>query len=64
MNLVSLPILYSMPGPGELVVIFLVVFFLFGAKRLPEIARGFGQAIREFKNTLSGIEKDSEEKNK
>jgi sec-independent protein translocase protein TatA len=33
----------------ELIVIFLIVFLLFGAKALPEIARGLGQAIRIFK---------------
>ena len=42
----------SMPGPLELVVIFLVVFLLFGAKRLPEIARGLGEGIKEFKKAI------------
>jgi sec-independent protein translocase protein TatA len=42
----------SMPGPLELVVIFLVVFFLFGAKRLPEIAKGLGEGIKEFKKAI------------
>ena len=36
-------------GPGELIVIFLIVFLLFGPKALPEIAKGLGQAIRAFK---------------
>lgn len=36
-------------GIPELVVIFLIVFFLFGAKRLPDIAKSVGQALREFK---------------
>lgn len=44
----------SMPGPLELVLILLVVLLLFGAKRLPEIARGVGEAIREFKKSISG----------
>jgi len=39
----------SMPGPLELVVILFVVVLLFGAKRLPEIARGLGEGIKEFK---------------
>jgi len=42
----------SMPGPLEFVVIFLVVFLLFGAKRLPEIARGLGEGIKEFKKAI------------
>ena len=49
----------SMPGPFELVMIFAVVLLLFGAKRLPEIARGVGEGIREFKKSLSDIKKDS-----
>jgi sec-independent protein translocase protein TatA len=39
-----------MPGHTELIVIALVVFLIFGAKRLPEIGKGLGGAIREFKN--------------
>ena len=42
----------SMPGPLEVVVILLVVLLLFGAKRLPEIGRAFGEGIREFKKSL------------
>ncbi|MBI4115644.1 MAG: twin-arginine translocase TatA/TatE family subunit [Candidatus Omnitrophica bacterium] len=47
-----------MPGPMELVLILLVVLLLFGAKRLPEIARGIGESIKEFKKSISGIDKD------
>ncbi|MGH7197772.1 MAG: twin-arginine translocase TatA/TatE family subunit [Candidatus Omnitrophota bacterium] len=39
----------SMPGPGELVIIFLIVLLLFGASRIPQIARSLGEAIKEFK---------------
>lgn len=58
MNLLTLPLLFSMPGPMELVLILLVVLLLFGAKRLPEIARGIGESIKEFKKSISGIDKD------
>lgn len=40
----------------ELVVIFLVVFLLFGAKNLPEIAKGLGKGIKEFKNALKSMD--------
>ncbi|OGW84385.1 MAG: preprotein translocase [Omnitrophica bacterium RIFCSPHIGHO2_02_FULL_46_11] len=43
-----------MPGPMELVLIFLLVLLLFGAKRLPEIVRGMGEAIREFRKSITG----------
>ena len=41
------------PGPIELTLIGLAVLVLFGAKRLPELARGVGKGIREFKTTLT-----------
>ena len=50
----------SMPGPFELLVIFLVILLLFGAKRLPEIGSSLGKSIRDFKKALSGD--DSQEK--
>ena len=40
-------------GAQELLLIFLVVLLLFGAKRIPEIARGLGKGIREFKGALT-----------
>jgi len=43
-------------GMGELIVIFLVVLLLFGAKRLPEIGSSLGRGIREFKSSIREIE--------
>jgi len=40
-------------GIGEMLVIFLVVLLLFGAKRLPEIARSLGTSIFEFKKAVN-----------
>ena len=39
-------------SPGELLLIFLAILLLFGAKRLPELARGLGKGIREFKTAM------------
>jgi sec-independent protein translocase protein TatA len=39
-------------GPAELVLILLIVFFLFGAKRLPEMGKGIGEAIKGFKSSI------------
>ena len=44
----------AMPGGWELVVISLVILLLFGAKKLPELARGLGQGIKEFKGAVDG----------
>lgn len=45
-------------GMQELVVIFLIIFLLFGAKNLPEIAKGLGKGIKEFKNALRSMNDD------
>ena len=39
-------------GTGELLIIFLVILLLFGAKKLPELARGLGKGINEFKDAV------------
>ncbi len=43
-------------GTGEIILIFLVVLLLFGAKRLPEIGSSLGKGIREFKSSMSEIQ--------
>ena len=39
-------------GVQELLVIFLIVLLLFGAKRIPDIAQGLGRGIRDFKKAM------------
>lgn len=39
-------------GPLEIILILVVIALLFGAKKLPELMRGMGQGIREFKNEV------------
>ncbi len=39
-----------------MIVIFVLALMLFGGKKLPELARGFGKAMREFKRAASGVE--------
>ena len=39
-------------GMGELIIIFLVVLLLFGANQIPKVAKGLGQGLREFKQTV------------
>ena len=41
-------------GMGEIVLLIVLALVLFGAKRLPEVGRAAGSAIREFKSALSG----------
>lgn len=45
-------------GGPELLMIMFVILLLFGAERLPDLARGFGRAVREFKKATSGVEQE------
>ena len=49
-------------GPMEIILILLIVLLLFGAKKLPELARGIGQAAREFRKVSQEEEKKEEPK--
>ena len=46
-------------GLPELLVILVIIFLLFGAKRLPEIGKGIGEGIRNFKGAMKKDDKDS-----
>ncbi len=46
-------------GLPELVILLIIIFFLFGAKRLPEMGKGIGEGIKNFKRSIKGD--DSEE---
>ncbi|MBU0693451.1 MAG: twin-arginine translocase TatA/TatE family subunit [Candidatus Omnitrophica bacterium] len=48
-------------GMGELIVILLIILVLFGAAKLPEIARALGKSIKEFKKAGKEIKDDIEE---
>ena len=43
------------PGPGELLIIFVVALLLFGSKNLPKIARGLGRAMEEFRRAARQV---------
>lgn len=53
-----IPTALSMPGGGEWVVIFLIVVLLFGANKIPELARGMGKAFREFNKARSEFDNE------
>ena len=42
-------------GPWEIVLIILVIILIFGGKKIPELARGLGKGLREFKKTTREI---------
>lgn len=47
-------------GPPEIILILLVLVLLFGAKKLPELARGSGRALRIFKSETKGLMDDDD----
>ena len=56
--------LFGPVGPTELLLILLIVVIIFGARRLPELGKGIGEGIRNFKKSIAGKEKESEEEKK
>ncbi len=67
MNPALIPGLGSV-GPTELIILLTIILLLFGAKRIPELAKGLGSGVREFKKGTSGkgepdeVKKDEKEK--
>ena len=47
-------------GAGEIIIIALIVLLLFGGKKIPELMKGLGKGVRNFKEGMNNIEKDIE----
>lgn len=45
-------------GTPEIIIIFVIIFLLFGAKKLPELARGIGKSLGEFKKAKNEFENE------
>jgi len=45
-------------GTGEIIIIAIVVLLLFGGKKIPELMKGLGKGIKNFKEGVNGIEDD------
>jgi sec-independent protein translocase protein TatA len=53
-------VLFDNIGGSELLVVMLVLFLFFGPKKLPEVGKNLGKAVREFKNAMRGVKEDLE----
>jgi sec-independent protein translocase protein TatA len=51
-------------GIPELLLIFGIVLLLFGARKIPEVGRGLGKGIKNFKEALSGVSSEGDEEKK
>ncbi len=49
-------------GPTELIVIIVVFVLLFGGKKIPDLAKGLGEGIRNFKNSVKSGEEPKDDK--
>jgi len=54
-------LVFGMPGGWELVIIVFMIILLFGAKKIPELAKGLGKGIREFKDASKEIKDEIED---
>jgi sec-independent protein translocase protein TatA len=48
------------PGPLEIVIVLVIVLVIFGPKRLPDLGRSLGRGMREFKDSVTGKDKERE----
>ena len=54
-------ILLGMPGPLEIIIIVILILLIFGGRKIPELMRGLGQGLQEFKKaTKESKDKDKE----
>jgi sec-independent protein translocase protein TatA len=67
-NVLATVLLFGMPGGSEWIFIILAIVLLFGGKKIPELMKGIGKGMREFKdakdNVRSEIEEGMKEKDK
>ncbi|HRD57783.1 MAG TPA: twin-arginine translocase TatA/TatE family subunit [Ferruginibacter sp.] len=61
LNMINQVLLFSLPGGGEWILIVLVVLLLFGGKKIPELMRGIGRGMREFKDAKDTVKSEIEE---
>ncbi|MFN5561403.1 MAG: twin-arginine translocase TatA/TatE family subunit [Opitutaceae bacterium] len=59
MSSASLLAVFGLGGP-ELLLILAVVLLLFGAKKLPELAKGLGRSVKEFKKASNEVEEEEQ----
>jgi len=62
--MISLNIFLAIPGPWSIALIAVAILLLFGGKKIPELMRGLGSGIKEFKDATQEDEKLEEKKEK
>ena len=57
----SVTFLFAMPGGSEWILIIIVVLLMFGGKKIPELMRGIGKGMKEFKDAKDNVKNEIEE---
>lgn len=60
LNLINIPLFLGSLGGGEITAIVVVALLLFGGKKIPELMRGLGRGIREFKDAKDNVKSELE----
>ena len=60
-HLPSPTLLFAMPGGSEWILIVLIVLLMFGGKKIPDLMRGIGKGIREFKDAKDQVGSEIEQ---
>jgi len=60
----ELIIILGIPGPWQIILIVLVVLLLFGGRKIPELMKGLGQGMKEFKKATKDEAKGEDEEDK
>lgn len=56
----QMQLLFSMPQGPELLIIGIIVLLMFGGRKIPELMKGVGQGINQFKKGMKGVEETKE----
>jgi len=56
--------LLSVPGGWEIIIILVIVVVLFGSKKIPGLAKGLGQSVKEFKDAKQGKDEEKKDEDK
>jgi len=49
-------------GPTELIIILIIVILIFGVNKIPQLGKGLGEGIRNFKSSIKAVSEDAETK--
>jgi len=60
--MINLFVILGIPGPWQVILIVLVVLLLFGGRKIPELMKGLGQGMKEFKKATKDEKSEPEEK--